>query len=433
MSQLDNVIQVIITRGTRTISQSGFGVPMIFGIHAKFAEDIKSYTDIDAVLEDFTTSDPEYKKAAALFAQTPRPPLIKIGKRVANEKQKENVSVDSVATGTYTVTINGNNYNYEASGGEAQADIVDALITAINIGSEPVTLTDNGNDFDIEADVAGVGFTIAISSPSTNMTLTTSQANVNIITELAALRLFDDDWYCLISTSNADQDILQAAEYIETLDKVYAVLGIDTDIITSATDDIMSELKALNYNQSFLMYSSSADEQKEAAFAGRCLPENPGSITWNYKNLSGITTEALNDTEISNALGKNSNVYISISGIGVTREGKVASGEYIDVTRGIHWLKARIQERIFSILVNNNKIPYTNAGIDAVKSGVLEILRLGIARGVLAASPEPVVTAPDVSEVSSTDKANRYLPDVSFTATLAGAIHTVKINGLVQV
>ena len=41
------------------------------------------------------------------------------------------------------------------------------------------------------------------------------------------------------------------------------------------------------------------------------------------------------------------------------------------------------------------------------------------------------VNYPAVADVSITDKGKRFLPDVSFTGVLAGAIHGTKINGVV--
>ncbi|GAH13192.1 unnamed protein product, partial [marine sediment metagenome] len=165
----------------------------IFGVHTKTTEEIKEYANLDAVLEDFATSDLEYKKAAAIFAQNPRPSTLKIGKRVANVKQKNNVAIDTAASGDYTVVINGTDFTYNAGGGDVAADIVDGLIAAIGGGSEPVTTTDNGNDFDIEADVAGVGFTISLSDHATEMTLTEPTPNTNVVTEIARIQLIDND------------------------------------------------------------------------------------------------------------------------------------------------------------------------------------------------------------------------------------------------
>jgi len=43
-----------------------------------------------------------------------------------------------------------------------------------------------------------------------------------------------------------------------------------------------------------------------------------------------------------------------------------------------------------------------------------------------------VVTVPKVANISSTDKANRNFPNVSFLARVQGAVNTVVINGTVS-
>lgn len=93
---------------------------------------------------------------------------------------------------------------------------------------------------------------------------------------------------------------------------------------------------------------------------------------------------------------------------------------------------AEIQFRVYSIFVNSNKIPFTDPGIDAVKSAVLSALAAGINAGGLAKSPAPVVSAPSAAEVDAATKANRELPNVTFTCTLAGAIHTADVAGTVS-
>ena len=64
---------------------------------------------------------------------------------------------------------------------------------------------------------------------------------------------------------------------------------------------------------------------------------------------------------------------------------------------------------------------------------VREILDLGITQGILAADPAPTITVLKVADVSQADKANRNLPDITFNATLAGAIHKVTVRGTVSV
>ncbi len=112
----------------------------------------------------------------------------------------------------------------------------------------------------------------------------------------------------------------------------------------------------------------------------------------------------------------------------------MASGEWIDAIRGRDWLVARLRERIVLHLQNAPKIPYTQTGAESLGNDVDAQLKEGIGQGYLASEPEYIVTVPDVSTISDADKIARTLPDISFEATLAGAIHIVDpLNGVLKV
>jgi hypothetical protein len=111
----------------------------------------------------------------------------------------------------------------------------------------------------------------------------------------------------------------------------------------------------------------------------------------------------------------------------------MAQGEFIDIVRGIDWLTSRIQEFVYSVLVNNPKVPYTDAGITAIEAQVKRALQLGISNNFIASDPAPIVTVPKAADVPTIDKTNRILKNVKFQATLAGAIHAVNITGTVTV
>lgn len=83
------------------------------------------------------------------------------------------------------------------------------------------------------------------------------------------------------------------------------------------------------------------------------------------------------------------------------------------------------------MLVNTRKIGYTAAGVAAVEASVRQTLAEGVQVGGLAADPEPVVTVPNVLSLSSAQRASRVLPNVEFTARLAGAIRAINISGTV--
>jgi hypothetical protein len=175
------------------------------------------------------------------------------------------------------------------------------------------------------------------------------------------------------------------------------------------------------------------DSFPDAAWMGRQLTASPGASTWMFKTLDGISADSLSDTQSRIARAKNANTYESIGGVPITAEGKVASGEYIDIVKGVDWLHARLTERIFSRLVNLPKVPYTDAGVAVFETEIRAQLSDGVSAGLLANDPAPTVRTPLVRSIPFNDRAMRVLPEITFAATLAGAIHWVRVNGTVSV
>jgi hypothetical protein len=189
--------------------------------------------------------------------------------------------------------------------------------------------------------------------------------------------------------------------------------------------------KGMSSGRVFYIYKEDEADFPAAAWMGKMLPEPPGSTTWAFKELADITKSKLNTTTISNLNKLNINRHIYINNKGVTLDGKVSANEYIDIVHGIDWLHVRIQERIFRLLMLNGKIPYTLKGIDLIRSELLAQLKDAVRRGLLAEVPEPTVSIPDIDSISTDKKESRILPDVKFSARLAGAIHAVEIRGTV--
>src|SRR5690606_4867940 len=101
---LSDIVNVTITRETQTVSEAGFGTLMILGVHKRFNERIRFYSDIDEVAEDFNATDKEYIAAQDVFSQSISPNLIAIGRRTANNAT---ITVESAQSPfDYTVTVN---------------------------------------------------------------------------------------------------------------------------------------------------------------------------------------------------------------------------------------------------------------------------------------------------------------------------------------
>lgn len=428
---LKQIINIQITRGNQTVTQAGFGVPLVLGSSATFAERVRSYATMDAVADDFDESDLEFKWAQALFSQTLVPDKIMIGKRDAAVAQISTLTPTVANTASYTVTINGVAHTITSDADATAAEIVAALIAAINGGTQAANVTASGTTtLIVTSDNAGVPYSI---SASNNIAIVATTANHGVQDDIETVQQADNTWYCLLLTSRLSYEILQAASYMETQKKIFLACTSDADVKTTSTTDVGSVLKQRSYRRTSLFWSGDQANGPEAAWAGRKLPNSPGAEAWRYANLAGIAADNLTDTEITNLDAKNVNYYVTVAGVPVTQKGKVAQGDWIDNTRFVDWVEAQIQENIFALLISVEKVPYTDGGVATIEAVIRAQLDRGVRVGGIAKDPPYTVSFPKVATISPQDKADRLLPDGTFSFTLAGAVGEVKINGYVSV
>jgi len=435
---LEDIVNVTITAQTTTPSRLGFGTPLIATVHNVFPDLVRAYTKLATMTDDgFVATDLAVIIATKVASQNPKPASWKIGKRVLSYTQSVKITpINTTEDYEYVFDVAGTEVSYTNGAAETVATIVTAL-TALIDAISGVSATDDTTHVTVDTDTAGTLVDYSGFDEPDNFTFQDVTADPGIATDLAAIEGVDaDGWYCLLLDSQGEAEIAAAAAWIEARKKIFVCNSMDHGIIdVSVTDDVASDLKNNSYARTALIYSmASLLNFSAAGWAGQRLPSDPGSSTWAYKTLAGVTVDTkLTGAHLASIEGKNANHYTSVANVSVTRYGTTAAGEFIDVTRFIDWLDARIKERIFGILVNNEKIPYTDAGVDLMRGAILAQLRQGIDAGGLAADPAPTVTAPLVADIDVADKASRNLPDIEFQATLAGAIHKLVITGTLSV
>lgn len=432
MSQADRIVSVTITNETRTPTQAGFGTPLIMAYHTVFPDRVREYSTLDELVDaGFSTDSAVYRMATQLLSQSPAPSSFKVGRRANAPTQSITLTPTKLDAGlTHTVTINGTEFTYTNDADPTVAEITAGLVAAINGGTEPVTASDNTTNIGLDADVAGVPFSVSYNGG----TLADASADPGVLADLSAIREEDDDWYCLLLDSASPAEIIALDATIETLAKIAIFEVSDSDILDAGVNtDIASIENALGYDRTILIYSSTKGQYSDAAWAGNRLPSQPGTSTWAFKELVGVAGSDLTTGDVSALETKKCNFYTVVKGLGITRQGVAVSGEYIDNVRAIDWLEARIQERVLALLASTPKIPYTDFGVSLVLNEVSAQLFTAVQRQVLRADPAPSVTAPKVASISVADRANRTLPDVNFQGQLAGAIHKVIIRGRLTV
>ena len=259
--------------------------------------------------------------------------------------------------------------------------------------------------------------------------------DASIAASMVAIQNEDNSWYGVAVDQAMASDFDDVAAWVES-SKRFAILWTtdpDTYDATKSTD-LASVLKALSYDRTAVIWHAlPADgaDYPDAAWMGEGFPYDPGTSTWAYKTLKGVKPDNISGKETT-LQNKNCNYYSEVGGVNITQEGKVASGEWIDIIIGTDWIEARLRESVYSALVNNRKIPYDDSGITPIEGLVKGVLNQAAAAGILQAD-SIVVTVPRYADIPQADKLARKLPDVKFTALYQGAIHRTTINGTISV
>ena len=437
MSNVSEVISLNISRETTAVSQEGFGTGMIMGLHKRFTERQQLISEASQALDlGFTSTDTEYVAAQKYFSQEVKSPLYVIGRQDTSDLST--ITFDAPVTGkVYSININGQAMSFTATVAETTAAEVAAAFETANaaeIAAALIVFDDTAADgtATVTPTVASTAYTMK-DEVSITVAVIASETLTDAYT---AIKNEADSFYAVHLYTHVKADILEMAAVIESERKLLFVSSSESaakdDTDASDTTSTLKALKDGQFFRTIYLWSGVADTQfTENAWSGRCLPEDPGSITWAYKQLAGVTIDNLTATEVANVKNKNGNILTPIKGVATTRDGKTTGGEWIDVMRGVDWFYARLTERLFSLLVNSPKVPYTDAGIALVESEVLAQRQEGIAVGFLSGSENDTTTVPKEKDVSFNDKANRILRGVEFEYELAGAIQFMVINGTV--
>lgn len=430
MTRLTDIIEINISRETAAVAQTNFNIPLFISAHTNFKERARVYSSLLAVADDFASTDTAYIAAQKLFGQALVPANIVIGRRSV---PGASVSVGTVTIGTtYTMTVSDQTFNYVSITADTAIKIATGLKNAYNVTPVAgVTVTDNLDGTLTVAAAGGIDWSLKVSSNLIKAQQPSTEAFADAGTAISAV---NNSWYAATIESHATSDVLNFAAWIEGQKKIYGMSSQSADVKTSGTTDIFSQLKALGYQRTFGIWSATADTQfPECALIGYQLQEQPGSNTWEYKTLAGVTVSSISDTESTNIKNKSGVTYEYIGGTNSTTGTKMFGGEWIDVMVFVDWLQARMTERLWFRMKNSKKIPYTDAGAAIIESEIRAQLNDGIRAGGLANSPAPTVSLPAVLAVSPNLRAQRIFEGIKFEARLAGAIHFVKISGTVTV
>lgn len=443
MSDINQIVQVNITRQSASASLPGFGVPAIIAqfltskTKTAFTRARYYFSTAEMLLDEWQVTDSVYLAAVAIFSQPVRVPKLMVGRLDSGDA--------SIAAGLDAIRAEQD--DWYAYGIVGQRGVKFTLSTDLITGNV-ITSTINGIDVAPVTYATSHAATMAAWKAAIETAITGSTATVSGDIMTVVHPSLDLNIATATVTDGASRPTASYAYPLDATKKKAAMAWTeqqkkqfflaDSDVATYAPDTgvagtacLAEFAKLSNYERTSVVFHTDNTQYPEFAWMGKELPYDPGLRTWAFKTLTGVTPSILTTGQENLVRGKNANVYTTTAAVSNMYAGTCAKAStYIDDIRGLDWLDTTIKLDLFNTFTTSGKVPFTDAGIQKL----VGILKGSLSKAVTATVLDEgyTVTYPKAADVSAADKAARRLTGVSFQATLAGAVHSIIINGTVS-
>lgn len=436
---ISDIVLVSVSLSMLSPALTNFGVPLLCAYHevGVGGPKVRTYASPEeAVTDGHPENSSVVRCLRKMFGQSPTVPAVKVGRRSTANQQTIHFTptiFGAPAVGTvYKLTIQDGTTEVDITYTTLVSDTTAALVATglkTAIDAEAIAgLTTSVVSGKLVC-VADDGLSFGFVKYSTWLTVSDETPTTNLVTDLAAITLEDPGYYGVITDVGSKAGILAVAGVVEAQHRLYVADTPDSACADGgSSSDVLASLETLAYRRTLVHCDTAVGQWAMAALMALEFTKEPGASTWAFKTLAGVYPTTWNTTELAALDGKRGNYYQTIAGVNVTQHGRTPGG-FIDVMRGLDWLVAGIQTRVFGVMLRNNKVPYTDAGIEAIKGEVYAQLDLGAGDPYNFVAEGFTVTAPKVVNVPGADKDDRVLRNVKFSATLQGAIQKVVVAG----
>lgn len=229
----------------------------------------------------------------------------------------------------------------------------------------------------------------------------------------------NSDFFFVACTDNSAEAIKALSDLCQVNNKIYAVTVNDLEQAKA--------IKGVGDNV-FVAFHNNPDSYLAEGLAV-VMSYKIGGKTAKFKQIQGVDEAVISLTDLKELEKKNIFTYIKKLGVLQTTEGKMLSGEYIDIVLGEYWIRFRMEERMQRLALTQDKIPYTNRGIGMLVSVAEQVLNQAVDMEIIEAG-QYKVDYRKREDVPSNDVALRKYDYIVWTAMLQGAIHSGQISGI---
>ena len=262
-----------------------------------------------------------------------------------------------------------------------------------------------------------------------------------LVAAVEEIREKDDDWYILLTDQTSPEAVEALAAWAEASEPTEAELGAGIEDHRKLYFGQTSKKEGNPSNARAIVVYADQDklqtEWADAAYLGNVGPFYPQSVNWKFKRPQGISVPDLTAAE-RDALAEQ---YVNFLTVEYKREyvknGSCLDGEFIDVQIGADYIAKTMRDNLYDIFLNNATIGYTDEGFSIVADGVYKALNRAVDLGIIARDPESRqgvynVDVPKRSEATDEQARSRQMPDIAWEALLEGAVHSVKVKGVLR-
>jgi len=246
------------------------------------------------------------------------------------------------------------------------------------------------------------------------------------------------------------QDQKDFADWAEAQDQAYfsACTNSVQAYNTADTTNIGFYAHNKGYIKTSVMYHNNPQVYPDVSYAALALSVNyaleNSTLTMKFKQLTGIETVQLTETQLSSLKDRRINTYVSMgNSSSVVREGvQSADSWFTDSHVNLSNYKEELQVEVFNVFMRNKKVKYTSAGQDLLVSAAAKINNRYIRNGTFAdreeettdnetgytTLPACTITPAPIYSATTSERANRVAPPIAIVAYEAGAFHSVAID-----
>lgn len=456
---------------------------------------IRFYSSIEAVEVDFASGHDAHFAATSFFAQTPRPPTMALGEVFLDPISAENTSATLLESAlSDIINVNDGNMiinytddtlksavlsNIDFTGAldiDSIAVIIDNALQALpNTEIECVSRTLPGGDAVLSIITSNTGDTVRMFFPTFNEGETgTYIGDLLKLTEIEGGRIFDG--YAPEGISGELTNIANAANaagkfvygwtlgsFLRTTQHqedaaIWALPRTAMMVLTTNdplavdpanTDDIGPVIAATDNRRVVVLYHDNVQRYPDVSILAYMLHVNyrlqASVVTAKFKQLPGIETVPLSETEWATLQTKGYNTYTAIGNDSRTyRDGNTSGivGWFMDTVINLDNFLEDLSVNVFNVFLRNKKIPYTRAGqlllVDACQDTGNQYVYNGTfanreesnitTKSKVTLIPAVLVVPTPVNQSSVSDRASRAGPPIKMIVQESGAIHSTSIN-----